>query len=128
MFLAPHCRIVAGITGGRRRAVAAVMRYGHVQVTNCRRSAAVRSPYSTPQSNAGKLPRVLGPHLGARTWLSWVKGYSSRRTPSIRTITNSEFGIPATRLATALHYVGNLISDFYVGLGLSAQQYFNHSR
>ena len=96
MFPAPHCRIVACITGGRRAAAAAAaMRYGHVQVTNCRAvaptSRALRIPLPTA---AGKLPRFLGPHLRVLGLSKvWVGTWEAPRStpPSICTMLSSKF-------------------------------------
>ena len=94
MFPAPHCRIVAGITGGRRAAdAAAAMRYGHVQVTTCRGPHLARSPYSTPHGGGQATP-FLGPHLRALGLNNvWVGTWEASRwaPPSICTILSSKF-------------------------------------
>ena len=95
-------------------AAAAVVRYGHARVTNC----ALLIPL--PTADKLWLPYVLGPHLGARTWLGLC---FRQRIPSILTITSSRFESvltfyldpPWTRLATSLHHMsmGNVFRPLH---------------
>ena len=134
MFLAPHCRIVAGITGGRLRRRR--RRGGGNEIWSCTshelpEPPRARSPYSTPQGGQAKATPRFGATFGRSDLVRFGLGgiaVGCRGTPSIGTITSSKFESVSTfkwevgsprrdcPVPTAPHRVGNSVSVLHLRL------------